>query len=306
VPPSEAQRGAVGDRLTGDAPLCVAVVDLTINAGDVAVDWLELWTVPERTEQHDLLQALSDELDTWVPLVEHAGLTWRGSNVAVLSGEAARRAVIGLVPGASCDGVLESFGRWLDDRASHGLEAALRLAQEAVAVLRDHPMPEWERGFETSSMFSVLGFLLSLAEDRRSEARSALSEALERGPADGWITRWNLANLKARDGGLDAAREDFESLRESLGNWNGIAHVAMFVPGRRADESLVVVTSENAIPLLELQLPLIECADDAGNDEKVREALAMCAASADESARSAADWAAMALDAQAHTGDSPA
>ncbi len=140
-------------------------------------------------------------------------------------------------------------------------------------------------------MLSVLGFLHSLQEDQRTAARAALEEALERGPGDGWVTTWNLANVAARDGVLDEARELLETLRSRLAGGPISASAVFWVPGRPAHASLVRITEDNAIVLLDLQLALLGGASGAGVDTALKNALAACVACADEEAQMAAEWA---------------
>ncbi|HEV3000723.1 MAG TPA: hypothetical protein VGW75_08290 [Solirubrobacteraceae bacterium] len=282
----------------------IALVNLTLRIDGDELDWVELWDLPVDVEQYHILQALSDELDGWQPLIQAAGIAWRGSIVAVFEGPQARRALISLVPAAGHAGVLRLFERWTRTNDREVLDRAVALAEEAAGALRDHGAPRWERGWDVSSMLSVVGFLNSLYEDRRDVARAALEEACERGPGDRWVTFWNLANLAARDGDLKLARQRFERLRPRLEEWNNVAHVAMFVPQRPAAASLVVLTGENALPLLEMQLAVLDFLDpNVLTDESIERAVAACAESADESAQLVAEWVAPALDVLRRTPD---
>jgi len=296
-PTSADELDAVGAQLADGSDRAVVLVNLTLGAGREDLDWLELWDIAPGIEDHQVLQALSDELHTWQPLVETAGLTWRGSRVAVLEGSPARRALMSLVPYSARSGVRQLFTRWCADRDDELLARASALAGEALTALQDQAVPEWGRGFETSRLLSTLGFVQSLGDEDLADARGALEQAIARGPADGWVTTWNLGNVTARQGEFDAARRHLQSIRPRLEEQrNPAAWVSFFVPGRPAATSQVTVNGQNVLPLYDLQLALFEVAAGGEVGEVVIAALRACANSSDESSRAAAEWTAPALD----------
>jgi hypothetical protein len=290
VPFSQATFTRMTDLLIDAPARSLVVLQLTVAADGTDLDWIELWEGPIGLDTHEVNQALSDVLEKREPLVSAAGLTWRGSRAVVLDRDAARRALIQLAPHAAPSAVMRLFGDWWKGERADGLERAVAVAREAVEAMRAQRVPDWERRWETSNMLSRLGFLLSLFEDRIEDARTALTQAQECGPGDGWVTNWNLANLAARLGEFDDAKRRLEEIEERLSEWGGEAYVVFFVPGRPAQNSLVKLTSETSQALFALQLAIIERSAGRDDSARVSGAINACRELPNEDAHAVAEW----------------
>jgi hypothetical protein len=176
-------------------------------------------------------------VEDWQPVLDAADLKWAGSEFAVLRGERARQALVVLQPTAAKSAVHMLFDRWSNDRDSHDLTCAQRIADEAVATMRETGLSDRELGGELSKMLSRVGFLKSFDDALLDDARTALEDALCVGAADGWVTKWNLANIAARQGDPDKATAYLSEVRADLEDWRGNAFVLVFVPGRAAADS---------------------------------------------------------------------
>lgn len=276
----------------------LALVDFALAADGSELDRVEAWDVPEGVEAHDVHQAISDILDEWQPIVAKAEIDWRGAHAVVLSGAAARSALIQLEPFAAVSAVGDLFVEWWSGETPEGLARATSLAEEAIDALCAQKTPDRDPGAELSRMYSVLGFLLSLSDDRLHDARKALIHAQERGQADGWVTDWNLANIAARLGDLQEAQGQLAKVADRVPDWNewtSRAFVAFYVPGRSAKESLVTLNHETGGPLFALQRAVLDDAAGGGDDDSILAALKTCAESNDDQARAAAEWVAAAM-----------
>lgn len=276
----------------------LALVDLTLAADGSELDRVELWDVPDGIEAHDLHQAISDVLDEWQPLVTAADIDWRGSHAVVFKGAAARTALIQLEPYAAISAVGQLFEAWRSGETPEGLVRAISLSHEAIDALHAQRTPDREHGRELSITHSHLGFLLSMSDDRLEDAREALLHAQERGPGDGWVTDWNLANVAARLGDLHEAQRQLARVSDRVPDWNewsGEAVVALYVPRRAAKESLVTFNHVTGGPLFALQRAVFDHSDGHGDSDPMLAALKACAESADVQARTAAEWVAEVL-----------
>jgi hypothetical protein len=274
----------------------LALVDLTLAADGSELDRVELWEVPDRVEAHDMHQAIADVLDEWQALVVAADIDWRGSHAVVLKAAAARTALIQLMPLAPIVAIGQLFDAWQSRKTPDGLVQAISLSQEAIDALQRAPDREHSR--ELSITQSCLGFLLSLSDDRLDDAREALLHAQERGPGDGWVTDWNLANIAARLGDLPEAQRRLAKVGDRVPDWTDStqkASVSFYVPGRAAKESLVTFNQESGGPLFALQHAVFEHVEGRGDPDRMLAALKACGESADVQTRSVAKWVAEAL-----------
>jgi hypothetical protein len=138
-------------------------------------------------------------------------------------------------------------------------------------------------------MLSRSGFFKSFDDARLDEARGALEEALRTGAADSWVTKWNLANVAARQGDGSAALALLDDVAEATAEWKGDAFVLVFVPGRPATQSLIKVTDAGTSVLLELQRAMMAEGIDGVDFAKIVERCSTCG---DVGAASAATWVA--------------
>jgi hypothetical protein len=286
------------DCLVRPEEMAIALVDLTLAADGDDLAWIELWEVPPATTTHDVNQALSDVLDEWEPRIEKAGIVWRSSQAVVLHGDLARRSLIQLAPTATGAAVSKLFGGWHDGDDADGLDRALALADMAVHALREQRVPDWERGWELSEMLSRRGFLRSLYEDSLMDAAADLRQAGERGPADGWVTDWNLANIALRVGDYDQVVRYMTKVEQALqadtekalqaGPETAIA--AFYVPGRRAVDSVLLLSPRNLDVLLPLQRAIVDSMFAQGSPELLSAALDACCEHEHESVATIVGW----------------
>jgi hypothetical protein len=273
----------------------IVVVELTLadDGGDLA--WVEMWDVPPDTTTHDVNQTLSDVLEEWKPLIEKAGLAWRSSQAVVLNGAVARTSLVQLVPMLAASAVNKLFDGWLSDHDADGLQRALDLADDAVRALQEQRVSDLERGWEFSDMLSRRGFLLSLADNRLTDAAADLERARKRGPADGWVTDWNLANVAVRRGEHEEAQAHLTKASEQAEGEEDAAVAAFHVPGRAARDSVVRITNEALKLLLPLQRAIIGRLA-GGPEERLISALAACEVSEEESVQTIVGWVTEALE----------
>jgi hypothetical protein len=264
--------------------MAIALVDLTLAAEGDDLAWIELWEVPPPTTTHDVNQGLSDSLDEWQPRIEKAGITWRSSQAVVLHGDLARRSLIQLAPSATGAAVGKLFGGWHEGNDADGLDRALALADMAVDALREQRVPDWERGWELSEMLSRRGFLRSLYEDRLADAAADLRQAGERGPADGWVTDWNLGNIAIRAGEHASATQYMAKVEQALQADTEkalqvdpeTAVAAFYVPGRQAVDSVLLLSPKSLDVLLPLQRAITDSMFAHGLPESLSAALDAC------------------------------
>ncbi len=274
----------------------IALVDLTLSADGDDLAWIELWKVPHPTTAHDVNQALSDVLDEWEPRIEKAGITWRSSQAVVLHGDLARRSLVQLAPAMTGAAVSKVFGGWLDGNEADGLDRSLALADTAVHALREQRIPDRERGWELSEMLSRRGFLRSLYDDRLADAADDLRQASERGPADGWVTDWNLANIAIRVGEGDQAEQYLGKVEQMEQSDPGTAVAAFYVPGRQATDSVLSLSPKMLQVLLPLQRAVADSVLAHGSPESLAAALDACRGHEDDSVVTIAGWVQEAID----------
>ncbi len=275
--------------LTEDDP-AVGLVYTAVSHGREHLEYTELWELPPGLSHERLAETWSGVTEEWQPVVAAADLNWTGSEFAVLSGERARQVLIVLQRYAATSAVHELFDRWLNQRDGSSLERAQQIADEAVATMRTTGLSESELAGELSGMLSRSGFLKSFDDARLDEARGALEEALRTGTADSWVTKWNLANVAARQGDGTTALAMLDDVAEAIATWTGHAFVLVFVPGRPAVDSLVKVTEAGTTSLLELQQAVI--ATSTGEEVDLSPIIERCASSEDAGAACAANWVA--------------
>jgi hypothetical protein len=275
----------IAKSLTRDEPT-IALVCTSVMYGGDQLEYLEAWELPEEVGQSELDQALSLTTETWVPLVESAELIWSGSEGVALRGQAAREALIALFHFGATSAVHELFGEWLEGGASDLLFRARRVADESVSTLRMTGQSDLELGGELGGMLSRLGFLQSFEDDLLDQAQASLEEALRLGPGDGWVTRWNLANVLARQDEPEPALAQLDLLAQELDHESDVGYVFFFLPGRATIDSFVKVSKEGIRPLLELQRSVINGNKDAALTDAIEE----CVSSGDEAVAGAAGW----------------
>ena len=268
----------------------VVLIELTLLADGEDVAWIEMWEAPAATTANDVNQVVSSVIEQWTPLLEKAGVMWRSSQAVVLTDSTARVAVIQLIPASAAQAITVLFGAWLSGDTPDGLERSLEIADDAVRGLREQRLSNSERGWEYSDLLSRRGFLLSLGETRLDEAAADLHRARERGPGDGWVTDWNLANIAIRTADIDQARTHLANVAEHVAAYDGRAVAAFHVPGRAAQESVVQIDGVGLGQLLALQGAIAERLLADGSDEPMLVALAACVESEEDGARTVAGW----------------
>jgi hypothetical protein len=282
----------VAELLIEDEP-AVALVYVALTHEREHLEHVELWEMPPGISGDDVREAWSEVAEEWQPVLAAADLKWAGSEFAVLRGERARQALVVLEHTAAKSAVHMLFDRWLEDRDGQDLSRAQRIADEAVATMRETGLSERELGGELSAMLSRVGFLKSFDDALLGDARTALEDALRTGDADDWVTRWNLANVAARQGDVDEAKVLLGEVRQEIEGYEGWAFVLVFVPGRADKDSLVKVNSPGLDALLDLQLAVLAATpDDPGELVSI---IDRCRATEDPGAVQAADWVAESL-----------
>lgn len=256
--------------------------------GREELEYTELWELPATVTQEEFAQAWSAVIEEWEPVVAAADLNWNGSEFAVLHGERARQVLVVLQRFAATSAVHKLFDAWYESRDASLLTRAQQIADEAAATMRSTALSEAELGGELSGMLSRAGFLKSLDDQLLPEARTALEDALRTGDADSWVTKWNLANVAARQGDHESALALLRDIDEAVEGWSGHAFILFFARDRGAADSLLRVTDVGVGPLLELQRAII--AAGAGMDADLLEPLESCRISDDAAARAAAAW----------------
>jgi hypothetical protein len=273
--------------LTAEEPslalVCTAVAD-----GREHLEYTELWDLTEGIAQEDVAHGWSEVTEEWAPVVAAAELNWSGSEFAVVHGAVARQTLIVLQPYAAARAVQMLFNSWHSGEDAGALARAQEIADEAVSTMRTTGRSEAELNGELSAMLSRVGFLKSFDDEHLEDARAALEEALETGNADTWVTKWNLANIAARQGDRDAALLHLDEVVDMVEGWRGTAYVLAYVSGRQAVDSLVKVTGAGIRPLLALQRALI--AGIARESPEFAEVEQACRESEDEGACNVVAW----------------
>jgi len=286
VPWSAERFDQIGELLAAEEPT-IALLCTALSNERGQVEYLELWEVPSSAAHDEVARAVSEVAEDWQKVVARAELSWGGSQSAVLRGPAARRVLCALQSLAATKSVFDLFERWREDPADQSLvHAAERIAEESVTVMRATGKSDINLAGELSSMLSRLGFLRSFDEERLPSAEDALEDALRSGEAEGWVTKWNLANVCARQGKTERAVSLLQEVKDETGE-SVTANVLAFVPGRKAVDSLIGVTGKGIDPLIRLEQLIIS----GGEPEQIAAAAADCRASEDPGAEQVAEWA---------------
>lgn len=264
----------------------LALVCASVSCGRGELEFMELWEVPADISHAALSEALGETIEACRPLIDATGLSWRGVDSAVVTGEPARKAIIALRPFVSVGVVMGLFDAWRKGSGPAGLERAIRATEESIEVMRAGEESDQELGGELSTSLSRLGFLRSLADDEPDDARAALEEAQRIGSGDGWVTDWNLANLLAREGDADGALARLDRVVEVFETVKDGATVIFHVPGREPADCLLDVKGKGVLPLIALQRAVIE-----GDDDARMSSIELARETGDDGAILAAGWA---------------
>jgi hypothetical protein len=294
IPPDVTTFKRITELLTEDE-LTVALVSTAVTDEDQELEYTELWELPLATEVEAVGDAWSAVTEEWQPLVAAADLHWNGSEYAVLHGEQARQALIVMQRYAATGAVHKLFQRWVEDRDPLFLARATQISEEAVATMRASGLSERELDGELSGMLSRVGFLKSFDDELLHEARLATEEAMRIGEADGWVTKWNLAHIAARQGDIPTARQQLKIAAEAAAGWSttATASVLVFVPGRPTADCMIEVTEVGLPDILKLQGAVLRAVEEgrAGLAEIVEQSQA----SKDAAVVRAAGWMATAF-----------
>lgn len=289
MPVDEAGHDRMVEVVRDPSSASVVVVDFTLVAGERVLDWVEIWDVPIDADLYTINQSLSDALEGWQELTAAAGASWRGSHAVMFRAADAARALIQLCPSVSDAAVFAAWGAWRDTDRPAAPDTVLALVETTVGALRAHRVPDWERGWELSMSLSRLGFILSFYDDRLEEAREVLEQAKDPGPADGWVTDWNLSNIAARLGNYAEALSKLDEIAEGVRQAT-FAHLAMFVPGREAIASVITLDAASAAAVYVLQRGLIAYLAQEIKLAELQATIELCAGSGPVGAEVAA-WA---------------
>lgn len=289
IPWGGAQYDRIVDLLSEDDP-SVALAYTALTHGREQLEYTEVWEVPSNCTHEHMAGAWSAVTEEWEPVAAAADMNWNGSEFAVLGGEAARQVLAILLRPASASAVHKLFDTWYSDRDDAALRRAQKVGEETVATMRASGLSDWDLAGDLSRMLSRVGFLKSFDDSLLEEARATLEEASRTGPADGWVTSWNLANVTAREGDVAAALTKLDDVEKAVQRWRSYAFVIMFVPGRAAEDSLLKITYVGIADLLALQRAIV-----ADEPDQVSAALERCRTSDDPGATQAAEWVAEAF-----------
>ncbi|HET9593467.1 MAG TPA: hypothetical protein VFP17_11185 [Solirubrobacterales bacterium] len=264
----------------------VALVCASVNYEQGELEFMQVWKVSDDISEGAVSEALGETVEAWRPLFDVTGLTWRGVDSAVATGASARKSLSILRPFAAVEAVHRLFGSWRDGEDPTGLARAIRTCEESTEVMRRSDQSDLELGGELSATLSRLGFLLSFDDARLDEAQTALEEAKRTGKADDWVTDWNLANILARKGDLDAALKRLDASEEGFERLRNWATLLFHTPGRAAADSVLEVKEDGVKPLFALQRAVFEDDTEARNAgiKRARD-------SGDQGAMLGAEWA---------------
>jgi hypothetical protein len=158
-----------------------------------------------------------------------------------------------------------------------------------MQIMRSSGLTDSQLSGELSGMLSRSAFLLSFDDAQLEQALRDLEDALQTGAADTWVTKWNLANVKARLGQLDEAVRIIDDVEDAIATWSGYAIVLLWLPGRPATESLLRITDAGVELLIALQRAVI--AAKAGDTQELHRVVPACRQSDDPAVVEAANWA---------------
>lgn len=277
--------------LVAERDPAIALAYTAIADDQDQLEYLELWEWPGGLDQHALDERFAAVSEDWAPIVEKSELRWRGSEAAVVTGGLARRALILLLPWSATMAVNALFSEWMQNRDGEVLGRAAALADEAGAAMRESGLPDRELGGQLSAILSRLGFLTSFDDNNLEGAGEALQEALRVGAADGWVTRWNLANIAAREGRFEESQSHLLRVSEDIAGWEGSAFVLFFAPGQAAEDCLVTIHRSSAELLLKLQRSLVRSQLEATEIENLRGLIEECGRTGNADIHRAASFA---------------
>ncbi len=269
-----------------DADHTIAVINFTVSADGDELNLIDVWSIPDGVDSHRINQALSAAIDGCRPLIEAAEHTWNGAHHVLCHGQTARDALTLLMPSTAGWALRDRYSTWAAGEREEGPVHVAELSGRIVETLRTQRAPD---RWELSRALSRHGFMLSLCEERADEALAALEEANERGPADGWVTTWNVAHILGRRGEYGRAAEALGSIADAVAKHVSLTFCSFFLPGRPARLSLVEVTAANAGAVHALQLAVIAQLAGAPDRDALDDALADCAESDPESMK-VAKW----------------
>lgn len=276
----------ISDLLASD-DVTVALVYTSLRDGSEQLEYTELWELPQGTTHLEVATRLSSTVEDWQPLVAAAELGWDGCESVVLAGDDARAGLVVLERYAATNAVHTLFARWTDTREPADLARAQTLSWEAIELLRSTGLTDTQLAGELSGLLSRAGFLASFTDELLPDAAEALEEALN-GEADGWVTKWNLMNVRARLNDLDAALRILAEVEQMADGWLGSATILFWVPGRPAGDSIVQLTELGLEPLIALQRAVLS--SGRCDTREVGEAVAACLDCGESSALEAAGW----------------
>jgi hypothetical protein len=269
-----------------DGDHTIAVINFTVSADGDELNLIDVWSIPDGVDSHQINQALSAAIDGCRPLIEAAEHTWNGAHHVLYHGQAARDALTMLMPSIAEWALRERYSAWAAGDHEEGPAHVAELSGWIVETLRVQRAPD---RWELSAALSRHGFMLSLCEERADEALAALEEALERGPADGWVTSWNIAHVLGRLGEYDRAADTLGAITEAVAAHANQVICSFFLVGRPARHGLVEVTAANAGALHALQLAVFAQLAGASDRDALDDALADCA-EADPESMKVAKW----------------
>ncbi len=278
---------AMSEIIGRDADRTIAVINFTVSADGDELNLIDVWSIPDGVDSHQINEALSAAIDGCQPLIEAAEHTWNGVHQVLYHGQTARNVLIMLMPTSAAVALRERYSAWAAGEREEGPTHAAELSRRIVDTLRMRRSPD---RWELSRALSRHGLMLSLFEERTDEALAALEDAIERGPGDGWVTRWNIAHVLARRGEHSRAADTLDAIANAVGKRANVVMCAFFLPGRPARHSLIDVTAANAAAIYALQLAVIAQLAGAPDRDALDEALADCA-EADPEAMKVAKWA---------------
>lgn len=273
----------VSEIVGSDADHTIAVVNFTVSADGDELNMIDVWSVPDGVDSHRINQGLSAAIDGCRPIIEAAEHTWSGVHHALYHGQAARDVLTMLMPSIAEWALRERYSAWATGEREEGPVHVAELSGRIVETLRMQRAPD---RWELSGALSRHGFMLSLCEERAEEALAALEEAIERGPADGWVTSWNIAHVLSRLGDYGRAADTLGAIGDAIPNR---AICSFFLPGRPARHSLIEVTAANARAVHALQLAVLAQLAGAPDRDALDDALADCA-EADPESMKVAKW----------------
>lgn len=286
APPDAGSFDTLCEIIGSDADHTIAVVNFTVSADSDELNLIDVWSIPDGVDGHRINQALSAAIDSCQPLIEAAEHTWNGAHQVLYHGQAARDALIMLMPSTAERALRRRYADWATGDREEGPAHVAELSGRVVETLRMQRAPD---RWELSGALSRHGFMLSLCEERADEALAALEEAIERGPADGWVTSWNIAHVLGRLGEYGRAADTLGAITDAVAKHANLAICSFFLPGRPARHSLVEVTAANAAAVQALQLAVLAQLAGAPDRDALDDALADCAEANPESMK-VAKW----------------